>query len=117
MNKWNDIIDALRSFGLTALAPAYRTGICTEPYCVVQQCGGARKNAKCAGSAKYRIHIIVPADDYAMLSLISEQVRQALSPMVNNGSLRELVTRSSTVVDNVFAAHSCYVEYASEYTA
>ena len=115
MDKWNDIIDALRAFGLTAVAPAYRTGICTSPYCVVQQCGGIRRNPK-GGSAKYRVHVKVPAADYRQLSHMSEEVRAALAPMVSRGELRELVTRSSTVVDDVFAAHSCYLEYASEYT-
>lgn len=47
---------------------------------------------------------------------MGERVRAALAPLVESGSLRELVTRSTTIVDNVFAAHSCYVEYASEYT-
>lgn len=82
----------------------------------MQQCGGKRASAKRSGSAKYRIHILVPADEYPTLSEMGERVRMALAPLVESGALRELVTRSTTIVDNVFAAHSCYVEYASEYT-
>lgn len=116
MNGLEMIMDALKAAGLTVCTPAQYAGICSRPYCVVQQCGGyLRAESRLGGYCRYRVHLIVPQDRYLLLPGLCIRAETALRGLVESGRLKLSQPRSATVVDDRFAAHSCFIEYISEF--
>ncbi|MCL2486909.1 MAG: hypothetical protein FWE86_04845 [Oscillospiraceae bacterium] len=117
MNRVNDILTALKAAGLAAYPPAVKSGVCTSPYCVVQQCGAyLRAETRRGGYCRYRVHLFAPLDDYEGLDVLAESVVEALGPMEESGALRLDRPRSETAVSDEFRAHGCYIEFVSFFT-
>lgn len=117
MNRYEDIIAALAARGITAYAPAEKRGICAAPYCVVRQSGANRRaESRRGGYCRYRIYIFVPIDRYSLMDSFAEEAREALRPLEESGALRLDRPRSETAIDDEFRAHTCFIEFVSEFS-
>lgn len=117
MDKWQEIFAALSDAGLEVYPPGGHIGICTAPYCVVQENGASIPNgSRRCGKSNYRIYLVVPIEQPAAMQALADSVRRALRPMVESGALELSTPRAQTMPDDLFSALISYTDYTCCYS-
>lgn len=117
MDKWQEIYSALADAGIDVYAPGGHSGICIEPYCVVQTSGGyVSDGTQRCGHSEYRIYLVVPSEAPSQMEKLASAVLAALRGMLDSGSLAITQPRGATVPDNGFDALISYMDLASYYS-
>lgn len=109
------IIAALRSAGLDAYLPGGHEGLCTSPYCVVQQLSGMRLGGR-GGCAHYRVHLFVPCTGGVGMDAFAARVLESLRELVGSGRISLEEPRGAVLTDDSRRALSSHIDYISYYT-
>lgn len=114
MTVWQRIYSALRDAGINVYPSGAHFGVCSAPYCVVQQAGTYSSGGDSFGRTSYTgyyIHAYVPLGSYRKLSELISSIRAALAPLEDERIIYSTGAESVHLIDDAFAAHTAYVEY------